>query len=175
MKAIQLESAAAVSHWWGVSIWKVNDWRKVLGVPQNNPGTLRLRKLNGHSDFARRGLKACWTKARDPIRCGKISAAHKGKARPQHVLDALIRANTGRKPSVRSRRKMSEARRLRGTWPPAAGKPWAAWETKLLYEFSIREVMKKTGRSLYAVKSQRLKLKLPDGRRRENRRGHNGI
>src|SRR5262245_29563768 len=43
-KAIRQESAQAVAHWWGVSVVTVSKWRRLLGVPQNNTGTLRLRR-----------------------------------------------------------------------------------------------------------------------------------
>ena len=54
-KAVRLESAAAICYWWGVSVWKVHNWRTALGIEQNNPGTMRLRKLSGHMEYARRG------------------------------------------------------------------------------------------------------------------------
>jgi hypothetical protein len=42
-RAIRLESAVAVGHWWGVSGATVRKWRKVLGAGrQNNPGSQRL-------------------------------------------------------------------------------------------------------------------------------------
>jgi hypothetical protein len=42
-RAIRHESAAAISHWWGVCGVVVGRWRRALGVDRkNNPGTYRL-------------------------------------------------------------------------------------------------------------------------------------
>jgi hypothetical protein len=42
-RAIRLESAAAIQHWWGVCDGVVHRWRKALGVTRtNNGGTQRL-------------------------------------------------------------------------------------------------------------------------------------
>jgi hypothetical protein len=42
-RAVRLESAVAVQHWWGVSEVTVTKWRKVVGAGRkNNPGTQRL-------------------------------------------------------------------------------------------------------------------------------------
>jgi hypothetical protein len=42
-RAIRLESAAAVMHWWGVSDGVIHRWRRALGVGRmDNPGSRRL-------------------------------------------------------------------------------------------------------------------------------------
>jgi hypothetical protein len=42
-RAIRLEAAVAVGHWWGVSSATVIKWRRMLGAGRkNNPGTQRL-------------------------------------------------------------------------------------------------------------------------------------
>ncbi len=42
-RAVRLESAVAVGHWWGVSRATVRTWRKVMGAGRkNNPGSQRL-------------------------------------------------------------------------------------------------------------------------------------
>ena len=42
-RAVRLESAVAVAHWWGVSRATVRKWRKVVGAGRkNNPGSQRL-------------------------------------------------------------------------------------------------------------------------------------
>ena len=71
-------------------------------------------------------------KARDPGRRRKIAAAKRGKPRPRHVIEAMRRANRGRKLSAEHLAKLSAAQRKRGTWPPAAGRPWTVWEDRLL-------------------------------------------
>jgi hypothetical protein len=42
-RAIRHESAAAIRHWWGVSVGVVRHWRKALGVGRtDNEGSVRL-------------------------------------------------------------------------------------------------------------------------------------
>src|SRR5436190_660025 len=43
-RAVRQESTSAVAHWWGVCKWTVSRWRRRLGVPQKNPGTLKSRE-----------------------------------------------------------------------------------------------------------------------------------
>jgi hypothetical protein len=42
VKALRRESEQAVAHWWGVGVWQVWRWRRVLGVPRVTDGTSRL-------------------------------------------------------------------------------------------------------------------------------------
>lgn len=44
VKAVAVESAKAVAHHWGVSTVTVRTWRRALGVPTDNVGTLRLKR-----------------------------------------------------------------------------------------------------------------------------------
>jgi hypothetical protein len=57
-----------------------------------------------------------------------------------------------------ARRKRSESHKRRGTRPPAAGKPWEAWEESLLSKMPDAEVAERTGRNESAVKCWRRKL-----------------
>ena len=55
-RAVRLESAEAVMHWWGVSVTPIWKWRRALGVTRtNNPSSrqlmLRFRRL-ARSDMA---------------------------------------------------------------------------------------------------------------------------
>lgn len=43
-RAIRIESAWAIIHWWGASSATVTSWRKFLGVRYDNPGGLRLKR-----------------------------------------------------------------------------------------------------------------------------------
>src|SRR5690349_3597163 len=61
---------------------------------------------------------------KSPERGAKIAAALRGKPRPAHVIDAVRRANTGRKASAKARRKMSEARKRRAAIDRANGIGW---------------------------------------------------
>lgn len=36
---LSLESVASICHWWGVSRWTVQRWRRALGVGWYTPGT----------------------------------------------------------------------------------------------------------------------------------------
>jgi len=62
-------------------------------------------------------------------RRAKIAAARRGKPRPRHVIEAMRKANTGRKLTLEQGRKLSEAQKRRGAKPPAAGRSWAPWGT----------------------------------------------
>jgi hypothetical protein len=79
-------------------------------------------------------------------------------------VEALRRANLGKRLSATARRKMSAAHRRRGTRPPKAGRPWTAAENRLLRELRPPEVAERTGRSLAAVYGRRRELGLPDAR-----------
>lgn len=168
-KAVRRESNQAVAHWWGVTGQTVTVWRKALGVGSTT-GTQRLRSRYGHSLAARRGLRRAQAKARDPVRRAKIAAARRGKPRPRHVVEAVIAAHLGSRHTKVARRKMSLAHKSRGTWPPAAGRPWTAEEDGLIRTLSGKEVARRTGRTLNAVYMRRISLGLPDGRTRRERK-----
>lgn len=63
---------------------------------------------------------------RTPARRAKIAAAKRGKPRPKHILAALRKSHLGKPLSAKTRQKMSQAHKQRGTYPPAAGRPWHA-------------------------------------------------
>jgi hypothetical protein len=58
-RAIRHESAAALRHWWGVSVGVVTRWRKALGADRKNcEGTRRLMRDASEQGAARtRGVK----------------------------------------------------------------------------------------------------------------------
>ena len=118
-QAVRRESNLEVCRLFGVTPQTVSKWRKVLGVEQINPGTLRLRVAHGRSLAGRVGLEAMWAKARDPGRRRKIlqqlGAASPG---PAHVIEAMRQANLGRPPAHRA--KIGKAHKRRGTIPPIA-------------------------------------------------------
>jgi len=68
-------------------------------------------------------IEGMHAKARDPVRRAKIAASRRGKPRPPEVIEALRRANLGKKLSAETRAKMSAAHKARRTWPPAAKRP----------------------------------------------------
>lgn len=169
-KAVRKEAGIVVEHWWGAGHSSVAKWRHELEVPRNNKGTLQLRVEHFSEEWADEARKKAYAKARDPERREKIAAARYGKKRPQSVIDAMRKANTGRKASAATRAKMSRTHKKCGTRPPRIGEPWTDAEDELVRTLPIKEVAAKTGRTEGAVNTRRRALKLPDGRRKENRR-----
>jgi hypothetical protein len=163
-RAVRRESAQAIAAWWGVGMYTVWKWRKALGVPKFNEGTRQVKRDNFLGPAYLDARKRAWAKARDPKRRAKIAAAKLGKPRPRHVIEAMRKANLGRKLSAAHRRKLSEAHKRRGTRPPRAGKPWSLWEDRLVQCLRPPQVALKTGRTLPAVWTRRQQLGLPDGR-----------
>jgi hypothetical protein len=158
VRAVRHESETAVSHWWGVSMQTVWKWRKALGVDRQTAGTVDLQRrgMPDHIDEAARQKAIASTQC--PERNARIAAALRGKRRPRYVVEALIKANKGRKLSADQRRKMSEAHQRRGTIPPAAGVPWKPDEDALLGTMKDREVAERIGRSEAAVSERRYVL-----------------
>jgi len=169
-RAVRRESSVAVRHWWGVGAAAVWKWRKALRVPRWNDGDLRLKVAIGKSDALKPALAAMHSKARDPVRREKIAAARRGKPRPQHVIEAMRAGRLRKKVSVATKAKMSESHKRRGTRPPWLNQPWAEWENELVRTLPAPEAVKRTGRTMFAVKSQRRLLGVPDGRTKSERR-----
>ena len=118
-RAVRREAAAAVMHWWGVGQLAGNKWRRALGVPRWNDGDLRLKTANGKRNM--RAIRAMLATVRDPAARAKSGAARRGKPRPPHVIEALRRANIGRKLTADHRRKIGDAHKRLRTRPPKAG------------------------------------------------------
>jgi hypothetical protein len=169
-RALRRESALAICHWWGVAPCTVSKWRQVLGVQQNNAGTLLLRQGYGEEEWFAKAQRKAWSKARDPVRRAKIAAARRGKPRPRYVVFAMSERMSGRKLSAATRQRMSEAHKARGTRPPKAGRPWEPWEDELARKLPVKEAAGRTGRTLSAVQNRRQALRLPDGRSKTERK-----
>ena len=160
-KAIRREAVLAVAYWWGVTPQTVTKWRRRLGITGQQPqGTRWLRREYTNEPFFKQATKLARAKAADPERCAKIAAARLGKPRPPHVVEAMRRALLGMKHTEEARRKMSEAQRRRGAWPPKAGRPWSAKEDALLRKLPTEEVTARTGRTLAAIYCRRRVLGL---------------
>jgi hypothetical protein len=170
VKAVRHESNQAVAYHWGVTPQTVTVWRKALDVGPTNEGTHRLRSDYTREPWAEAARAKGQAKNADPARRAKLAAAKRGKPRPAHVVEAIVRANQARKVSAETRRKMSEAHRRRGTRPPKAGPAWTSEEDELVRTLPPAEVAQRTGRSLGAVYDRRRTLRLPDGRRERWRR-----
>jgi len=126
-------------------------------VTEKPKGTTRLRQAY-FRELSATTAKA-HSKARDPGRREKIAAAMRGKARPASIVEALRKANVGRKASDEARRKMSEAHKRRGTRPPWIGPAWSEAEDQLVASGPIAESARQTGRTVGAVKSRRVVLR----------------
>lgn len=158
-KAVRLESQLAVRYWFGIGASTANKFRRALGVEQNNQGTLSLRTDHSKEPWAKRALKKAWSKARDPERRRKIAESKIGKPRPESVIEALRKANTGRKLSAEHRAKMSAAAKARKAWPPSAGKAWSKKEDWAAMNLTIAEAAERTGRTYGAVQCRRVVLR----------------
>ena len=84
-------------------------------------------------------------------------------------MEALRKANLGRKLSEETRKAMSQVHKARGTRPPWLKEPWTPEEDALLPKHSAAEIAKRTGRTLSAVYCRRSQLGLSDGRRRKHK------
>lgn len=168
VKALRVESAAAIMHWWGVKHHTVWKWRQALGVRQYTPGT---RALHPDPDWlqAQDVRQRVLATIQSPESRERAAESKRGKPRPAHVREILTRANRGRQPSEEHRRKIGEANRRRGTRPPACkGPPWTEAEDELVRQLRPAEAAAQTGRTLTAVYSRRSDLGFA---RRHNLRG----
>jgi hypothetical protein len=118
-RAIRRESALAVAHWWGVGMDRVWKWRKALGVCATTEGTSRLRSAYCEEPWFAAAREKSVATASDPARREKIAAARRGTPRPPHVIEAMAAGRRGKPHDAETRRKMSDARKRRGTRPPA--------------------------------------------------------
>jgi len=157
-KAIRRESLRAVCYWFGVTPQTVTVWRRALGVPRCNEGTLKILSDNFKTPWAREIQKKAHSRLSDPDRCEKIRLSRLGKKRPQEVIEKIRLGHMGLKLSMEHRRKLSIAQRKRRVIPPAAGKPWTKAELEILYSKSPEDVVRETGRTYSAVFSYRCLL-----------------
>lgn len=112
IRAVMLESSAAVQHHWGVSEATVWKWRQALGVGRVTPGTRdRLRTETGvPPEAAARGREA----AKGAEARSKLSASKRGKPAHPNTKAGLLRAAKAPKPDgwgQRANAWMQEAKR----------------------------------------------------------------
>jgi hypothetical protein len=169
-RAVRREAACAIMHWWGVSAVTVRKWRRALGVEARNDGDrMLIAAYNNRPKTKAAFIRRTAATAHDPSRTASIAAAKRGQPRPPHVIEAMRRANKGRKLSAGHRQKLSEAQRRRGVRPPACGRAWEPLEKTLLRTLRPSDAATRTGRTLQAVFVRRHKLGLTDGRVRRER------
>jgi hypothetical protein len=165
-RAVRRESNQAVAYWWGVDPQTVSTWRRLLGVERATPGTSRLHSDYAGEPWADAMRRESVTKARDPERRAKTAAARRGHPRPPHVIEAMAEARRGSHHSDEARRKISRTLRKRGVLVPGTIL-WTAGEDELVRTLPTQEAVRRTGRTLSAVKARRHPLGVPDGRRRD--------
>ena len=167
IRAVRRESSKAIMHHWGVSLNTVWKWRKALGVEEKNEGTQAL-----HSRWAPESCQSGLANKRrmptlhSPERAAKIATAKRGKPRPRHVIEALRRANLGRKLTAEHCQKLSEANKRRGAYPPAAGRPFTSEEDVILGTATDREIGERLGRGLQTIHKRRQRLGVEAFRKR---------
>jgi len=164
-KALRRESNIAICHHWGVTPQTVTVWRKALDVPVATEGTSRLFRLTAERMPAE--VRARAIKAANTPEANAKKKVWLGKRRPPKFIEALRKANTGRRLSIEIRRKMSEAHKRRGTWPPTAGRPWTKREVAMLGTAPDEEIARRIKRTVIAVMGWRQRLKI----RKYNSRG----
>jgi hypothetical protein len=143
----------------------VTVWRKALGVPRANEGTCQLQSDWSPERFTDEIREHPRQASRSPERAAKIAAAKRGKPRPPLVIEAMRRANLGRKFSAEHLARLSKAQRARGEWPPAAGEPWnPAWDALLGTMFD-KDLAAKLGVAAISVWRRRKALGIPSCRR----------
>jgi hypothetical protein len=152
-QAVRRESVCAVAYWFGIARFTVWQWRKALGVDRRTPGTSALRSRwapeTVQSTKAHRRREAAQI---SPQRAAKIAASLRGRPRPVHVIEALVKANKGRKLPTEQRRKMSAAHKRNGRHP---GMSWTAEELAILGTMKDRDAAERMGRKPSAVAAMR--------------------
>jgi hypothetical protein len=176
---VRLESALALQHWFGIKSECVTRWRRILGVPKWNPGSVRLRRALNQEFGAR--CKGKKQPAELVERQRQIARAQgrrppgrwdgKGWTADQFALlgtipDEDLARKTGR---------TTEAVRHRRTElgiPKSTGWAWTDAQLALLGKVPDAELAAQTGRTVGAVRCQRTGRGIPsarDRRWRENR------
>jgi hypothetical protein len=111
VNAVAVESVSAICHHWGVSRSVVNSWRRALGVPTNNPGTLRLKRY-----YIAIGQAA----SRSPESRAKMSAAH--EQRPPCPQFKAAAREAAKKPKSDAW-KQGHSERMREQWATGVRQP----------------------------------------------------
>ena len=144
-KALRVESASVVLYWWGVARSTVTLWRRALGVEPLTPGTRKLHSTNGKRLWPTKAKRMMATNG-EPERRAKNAAAHRGKPRPPHVIEAVRRASTGRKASAETRRRLSESQKRHQAEHPRPNR-WTPAEDRLVLKLKPKEAARRTGRA----------------------------
>jgi hypothetical protein len=71
------------------------------------------------------------------------------------VIEAMRKANVGKKHTDAAWQHMSHAQRKHGAYPPEAGVPWITAENAFLGKMPATELARRTGRTLNAARDRR--------------------
>ena len=157
--AIRQESNQAVCHWWGITPQTVTKWRKALHVEPLNAGSRELFVRYGREERVLDALPLARTAASRPEARRKLADSRRGKPRPKSVIEALRRANLGRKPSE-TRQRMSVAQKTRAATLHDLRRSWMEHEDDMCRTLTPQEVAKETGRSLILTYMRRRRRRL---------------
>src|SRR5438477_226003 len=144
LRALECESAPAISYHWGVCRATVGNWRRALELEGRTAGARRLVSL---------GVEL----ARLPVSRKKIADAARGRVlSTQHKSKFLGAMRRGWKERFEARR--AEFRRS-GRFPKASkSDPWIPEEEKLLGKLPTVELVRVLGRTFKSIQARRLSL-----------------
>lgn len=109
VRALHVESVAAICHWWSVGPTKVWHWRQSLGI-KTTPGSHSIARRGVPEDAAARGR----AKAASPESLAKMAKSKTGVPAHPRTRDALLRAAKAAKPDgwgKRANKWMQDAKR----------------------------------------------------------------
>jgi hypothetical protein len=139
-KAVRLEAAVVICHWWGVAPNTVSRWRRALGVGRKTEGGHALWSAYTREEWAVAARAKGRAKAKSPEALAKLSASLRGRRLSDHTKQALRRARLGTKHSDETRQKIAEATRLHGRLPRGM-RPWTKQEDALLRRLPATELL----------------------------------
>lgn len=109
VRAVRVESVAAICHWFGVGATTAWAWRQALGV-DTTPGSQRIARRGLPPGAAEKGRE----RAASPEARAKIAASKRGKPAHANTRAGLLRAAKSPKPDgwgERANKWMQEAKR----------------------------------------------------------------
>lgn len=95
VRAIRLESAVAVSYWWGISTNTVRKFRRLLHVPRNTPGTIARHGVVAEPPPPEAGAKGRKKVATELAIRQRIADTQRGKHVSAEVRQKLSAAHKG--------------------------------------------------------------------------------
>jgi hypothetical protein len=146
VRAVRQESVEAICHHWGVCRGVVQNWRKALGVPEDNPGTRQLRhrlRTAAHGPARQRAA----ARAEHPKAILLPAGLPHGRTQP---LSRPATSRLMRDRLARTGRHVNPDLRL-----------WTEKEEKLLGTARDAVIARKLNRTKGAVRARRLALGIP--------------